>query len=183
MGLLPIWLAFPITALNVMLSYLPLGEAQHSIVALEGRPLRWLNELVVHISVIPLAQPFRILRDTHFEHHNQTNDPQLDPGYGVHVQSGWALLCKSIQGRRLGLQPNLLQRIVCLRAIWFRTRSRIIVVVIQAKRYDLISTTICQGHLTNLLRRKGDTIPLGLTPAAFRELKPILVKKDVGICC
>lgn len=86
MGIIPLWLAFPIATLNVALSYLPSHEAQHSIIAREGRPLRWLNELVGHLSTIPLALPYRVLRHTHFEHHNHANDPELDPDYGVHAK-------------------------------------------------------------------------------------------------
>ncbi|MBT5010049.1 MAG: beta-carotene hydroxylase, partial [Gammaproteobacteria bacterium] len=61
---LSIWVAFPIAVLNVALSYLPSHEAQHSIIAREGHPLRWLNELVGHLSVIPFAQPYRVLKNT-----------------------------------------------------------------------------------------------------------------------
>lgn len=100
MGILPLWVAFPIATLCVSLSYLPSHEAQHSIIAREGRPLRWLNELVGHISVIPLAFPYRVLRHTHFEHHNHANNPDLDPDYGVHAEDSWAFLKSSILGRQ-----------------------------------------------------------------------------------
>ena len=46
MDLVPLWVAAPIAFLNVTASYLPSHEAQHSIIAREGQPLRWLNELV-----------------------------------------------------------------------------------------------------------------------------------------
>ncbi len=100
MGVIPLWLAFIIATLNVSWSYLPSHEAQHSIIAREGRPLRWLNELVGHISVIPLAYPFRVLRHTHFEHHNHANHPELDPDYGVHAENSWEFLKTSVLGRQ-----------------------------------------------------------------------------------
>ena len=52
MEILPLTLAFPLAVMNVTLAYLPSHEAQHGIIAREGRPLRWLNELVGHLSLI-----------------------------------------------------------------------------------------------------------------------------------
>ena len=104
--IMPLWLGFIIASLNVSLCYLPSHEAQHNIFARRGQPLRWLNELVGHISVIPLVQPYRVLRDTHMEHHAHTNDPQLDPDYPVHAPSGFAFLLKSIQSRQSGSDAN-----------------------------------------------------------------------------
>ena len=46
LGFMPLWLAFPIAVLNVMLCYLPSHEAQHNIIGRQGSRLRWLNELV-----------------------------------------------------------------------------------------------------------------------------------------
>lgn len=100
MGIMPLWLAFPVATICVSLAYLPSHEAQHSIIAREGRPLRWLNELVGHISLIPLAYPFRVLRHTHFEHHNNANDPLLDPDYGVHAKDTPDFFKRSILGRQ-----------------------------------------------------------------------------------
>jgi len=64
-GVLPLWIAFPIATLNVMLSYLPSHEAQHRIIAQEGDRLFWLNELVGHLSTIPLVLPYDVARLTH----------------------------------------------------------------------------------------------------------------------
>ena len=86
-GIMPLWLAFPIALFNVTAAYLPSHDAQHSIVAREGHKLRWLNELLGHVSLIPFAAPFRYLRHTHFEHHAHANDPALDPDYDVHADS------------------------------------------------------------------------------------------------
>jgi hypothetical protein len=75
LGIVPIWVAFPIACLNVMLSYLPSHEAQHDIIARPGEPLRWLNQLVGTVSTIPLVGPYRVLKMTHMEHHKHCNHP------------------------------------------------------------------------------------------------------------
>jgi len=85
-NILPLWIAFPIAVLNVCLAYLPSHDAQHSIIARKGHKLRWLNELLGHVSLIPFVAPFRYLRYTHFEHHNNANDPELDPDFDVHAK-------------------------------------------------------------------------------------------------
>ncbi|MFT7305840.1 MAG: beta-carotene hydroxylase [Candidatus Azotimanducaceae bacterium] len=236
MDLIPLWLAFPIATLNVMLSYLPSHEAQHSIIAREGRSLRWLNELVGHLSVIPLALPFRVLRHTHFEHHNHANDTELDPDYGVHAKSGWGFLFKSILGRQPGSDkstfnayPRTLERVgkshlmidsLAYNAIYYTLLfaaalsgyaleaallwwlpKQIAITYIQyylswaphhpAKekgRYkdtrgfkSKIGNVLSMGMQFHVIHHLYPRIPLGLTPAAFRELKPILVKKGVDI--
>jgi len=68
-GIMPLWLAFPIALVNITLAYLPSHEAQHDIYARPGDKLRWLNEAIGHLSLIPLAYGYRILRLTHLEHH------------------------------------------------------------------------------------------------------------------
>ncbi len=100
MDILPLWLAFPIAVLNVSLSYLPSHDAQHGIIARKGEPLRWLNELVGHVSLIPFMAPFRYLRHTHFEHHNHANDPELDPDYDVHARNRLAFFKQNILGKQ-----------------------------------------------------------------------------------
>ena len=96
MDLLPLWVAFPIATLNVALSYLPSHDAQHSIIARRGHRLRWLNELLGWVSLIPLWQSFLVMRHTHFEHHRNTNDPELDPDYDVHTETAFDFLRKRI---------------------------------------------------------------------------------------
>ena len=56
-GMMPLWLGFIISTINVAASYLPSHEAQHSIFAMPGKPKRWLNELVGWLSPIPLVIP------------------------------------------------------------------------------------------------------------------------------
>ena len=97
-GVLPLWAAFPIACMNISLSYLPSHEAQHDIIAKPGSPLRWLNEAVGHLSLLPLVLPYRVARLTHLEHHKHTNDEALDPDYSSHAQGPWHSIWKTIQG-------------------------------------------------------------------------------------
>src|SRR5439155_17912658 len=78
-GVVPLWAAAPIATLNVILSYLPSHEAQHRIIAREGERLFWLNELVGHLSPVPLGLSYEAARLTHYEHHKHANDSELDP--------------------------------------------------------------------------------------------------------
>ena len=99
-GVFPLWAAFPIATLNVMLCYLPSHEAQHDIIARPGEPLRWLNELVGTVSTIPLGTPYQVFKLTHMEHHKHTNDSLLDPDINTRATSGWDFIRKSLQGRQ-----------------------------------------------------------------------------------
>lgn len=104
-GLLPLWAALPIAIANIILSYLPSHEAQHSNFARPGERLRWLNEVIGYVSTIPLVLPFKIARITHMEHHRHTNDPQLDPDYESHAPNLWLAILQSIKRRQPG-RPN-----------------------------------------------------------------------------
>jgi beta-carotene hydroxylase len=96
LGYVPLWAGFIVATLNVSLSYLPSHEAQHDIFAKPGTPLRWLNEAIGHISIIPLVLPYRIAKATHMEHHKHANDPALDPDYGVHAPTAAKAILQSI---------------------------------------------------------------------------------------
>jgi beta-carotene hydroxylase len=106
LGIMPLWLAFPIACANVALCYLPSHEAQHNIIAREGEPLFWLNELVGHVSTIPLVLPYGVARLTHYEHHKHANNPDLDPDYSVTATGPWRAIWASIQGRQPGSKGN-----------------------------------------------------------------------------
>jgi beta-carotene hydroxylase len=101
-GVLPLWTAFGLSTVCIILSYLPSHEAQHSIIAANGKPLRWLNELVGHVSTIPLVLPYRIAWITHRMHHANTNDPQLDPDYSVKGERWWQSVWGGIRDRQPG---------------------------------------------------------------------------------
>ncbi len=106
-GTIPLWLGFIIATANLMLSYLPSHEAQHDIIARPGDKLRWLNELVGHLSLIPLVLPYRVARYTHLEHHKHTNDPALDPDYSVTAPGPWSAIWGSLKNRQPGSESGL----------------------------------------------------------------------------
>ncbi|HEX7759650.1 MAG TPA: fatty acid desaturase [Caulobacteraceae bacterium] len=93
-GVLPLWVAAPIATLNVILAYLPCHEAQHRIIAREGEPLFWLNELVGHLSPIPMLLAYEMGRLTHYEHHRHANDPVLDPDINTRSNGAWHMIVK-----------------------------------------------------------------------------------------
>ncbi len=100
LGYLPLWAGFLIATANVTLSYLPSHEAQHDIIARPRTKLRWLNELVGHLSTIPLVLPYRVARLTHYQHHRNTNDPNLDPDYGNTASGPVDAVVRSITNRQ-----------------------------------------------------------------------------------
>ena len=77
-------------------------QAQHSIIGAEGSKLRWLNELVGHVSTIPLVFPYRIAWITHRQHHANANDPELDPDYGNRGDTWWKAAWNGFQSRQFG---------------------------------------------------------------------------------
>ncbi len=99
-GEISIYVAFPIACINLTLFYLPSHEAQHSVFALPGKPLRWLNEALGYISAIPLVIPYRVLRATHMEHHKHTNNPDFDPDYDTHAATSMGAIWASLQSRQ-----------------------------------------------------------------------------------
>lgn len=100
LGVMPLWLGFFIATVNVSLCYLPSHEAQHDIIARPGEKLRWLNELVGHLSTIPLTLSYGIAKLTHMEHHKHANDPDKDPDYSTHAPSALAAIWKSYISRQ-----------------------------------------------------------------------------------
>lgn len=102
LGVLPLWAAFLIASANLMLSYLPSHEAQHNIIARPGTKLRWLNQLVGHLSTLPLLLPYRVARLTHLEHHKHANNPELDPDYGTHADTALQSVWQTIQQQQPG---------------------------------------------------------------------------------
>jgi beta-carotene hydroxylase len=105
-GVLPLWAAAPIATLNVILAYLPSHEAQHRIIAREGERLFWLNELVGHLSPVPMGLSYGAARLTHYEHHKHANDLELDPDINTRSESGWHMIVKDI-GMQLQTVPKM----------------------------------------------------------------------------
>ena len=235
-GTIPLWLAFPIALFNVAAAYLPSHDAQHSIIARQGHKLRWLNELLGHVSLIPFAAPFRYLRHTHFEHHAHANDPELDPDYEVHAENRREFFRQSLIRMQPGDEtaqqayPAALQRIgkehLILEALAVRAVYLFVLFgaawsgyAIEAALLWWVPILLSQVYIRYYLSWKphhpgkatgryhdtsafGSTlgnlgssgmqyhivhhlyprIPLMQTPAAYRELRPILARKgcDLG---
>lgn len=106
-GILPLWAAFLISTVSIALCYLPSHDAQHSTIAAEGSKLRWVNELVGHVSLIPLVMPYRIAWIQHRQHHANANDPELDPDYGYHGDNWRQAVWNGIKYRQFGTQAGL----------------------------------------------------------------------------
>jgi len=99
MGVMPLWLGFILATFCCCMAYLPSHEAQHSIIGAEGTKWRWLNELVGHVSTIPLVFPYRIAWITHKQHHAHANDPLKDPDYAVTAPTWWQSAFRSLKER------------------------------------------------------------------------------------
>lgn len=106
-GTLPLWAGSLIACANVTLSYLPSHEAQHDIIGRPGTKWRWLNQLVGHVSLIPLVLPYRVARLTHYEHHKHTNDPERDPDYGTKAKGPLDSIRRTILSQQPGSQSGL----------------------------------------------------------------------------
>ena len=100
MDIIPLWAGFIVATINFLLFYLPSHEAQHSIIARPGEKLRWLNELVGHVSSAPMVIPYRVFRETHMEHHKFANHPEFDPDYDTHAATPLGAIWASIQSRQ-----------------------------------------------------------------------------------
>ena len=230
-GTMPLWLAFPIALFNVTAAYLPSHDAQHSIIARRGHKLRWLNELLGHVSLIPFAAPFRYLRHTHFEHHAHANDPALDPDYDVHAENRWQFFRQAVMQmqpasakgkqaypetlKRIGQEHLVLEALAC-RSVYLLVLftmawagyaleaallwwvpillSQIYIryylswkphhPAVETGRYR--DTSAFRSSLGNLgssgmqyhiVHHLYPRIPLTKTPAAYRELRPILERR------
>ena len=101
-GLLPLWLGFLLSTLCAILAYLPSHEAQHSIIGAEGTRLRWLNELVGHVSLLPIAFPYRLAWITHRQHHAHVNHPDLDPDISNRGETWWQSVYSALRARQPG---------------------------------------------------------------------------------
>jgi beta-carotene hydroxylase len=235
MDILPIWAAFPIAVVNVCAAYLPSHDAQHSIIAREGHKLRWLNELLGHVSLIPFAQAFRYLRYTHFEHHAHTNNPNLDPDFDVHAEDRRAYFKNALMRKQpVGREGNdlyyaSLERTdnahVAVDAIAIRSLYTLVLFVAACTGYAIeaallwwlplhiadiyipyylswkphhpgenqgrykdteafkstLGNLLSSGMQYHVVHHLYPRIPLMHTPAAFREMRPILQRRGCDL--
>ncbi len=149
MGILPLWLGFIIATANISLSYLPSHEAQHDIIARPGQPYRWLNQLVGHLSTLPLVLPYSVAKLTHMEHHKHCNHPEKDPDYSTHAPSALAAIWKSILTRQKGHAGGLDAYGACLEAMQTHkaNQSLLIAVVYEFVFYGCLFTLAWTGYV------------------------------------
>ena len=99
-GVIPLWLGFILATISVTACYVPSHEAQHSNIARKGEKLRWVNELVGHLTTIPLIFPYRMARIMHLEHHKHVNHPEFDPDYPDEAKNAFHAVIKTIMNRQ-----------------------------------------------------------------------------------
>ena len=221
--------------MNVLLSYLPSHDAQHNIIAGKGKPLRWLNELVGHMSTIPMVAPYRVLRATHMEHHKHTNHEEYDCDIDLDAESTADFFLQWLKNRQPGSKrnsayPHSLKRTgqgqLIMDAVLMQSAYLVIMFVLawsghaieaaflwwiprmiadtyllyylgwaphhpglEQGRYrdtrafkSRMGNIMSMGMQYHLIHHLYPRIPLVLTPAAYRELKPILERRgcDLG---
>jgi beta-carotene hydroxylase len=99
-GVLPLWGAFLLSTLCCVLAYLPSHDAQHQSIARKGSKLHWVNELVGHVSTIPIVLPYKLAWIEHREHHAHANDPEHDPDFGFDGKNVWQAIWNGMQSRQ-----------------------------------------------------------------------------------
>lgn len=88
-GVLPLWLGFLISTGCACFAYLPSHEGQHGNISGLNENLKWLEQLVGHVSGIILCLPFGFARATHMKHHAHTNDPTKDTDHHYVADHWW----------------------------------------------------------------------------------------------
>ena len=174
------------------------------------------------------------MRATHMEHHAHTNNPELDPDFGVHAPSAWQFLIQSIRRRQPGSstqqahmnalertgQSHLVAHALLVRAGYFACLGALAWTGHALEAFLLwwlplhIGTTYLQLYLSWMPHHPGieqgryrqtrgfksklgnlmsmgmqyhiihhlyPRIPLHLTPAAFRDLLPILRRRGSDV--
>jgi beta-carotene hydroxylase len=81
LGLAPLWACCLASCVIATGGYLITHEAMHDNIAPHGCGREWLNDLVGHVAILPLAFPYSAARLLHLEHHRHCNDPDRDPDY------------------------------------------------------------------------------------------------------
>jgi beta-carotene hydroxylase len=111
-GILPLWAAFLISTLCCILAYLPSHDAQHQSIARKGSKLHWVNELVGHVSLIPIVLPYKLAWIEHREHHAHANDPKHDPDFGFNGKNVWRAVWNGMKSRQPAAQDATFRMVV-----------------------------------------------------------------------
>jgi len=233
-GLVPLWLGCIIASVTMSACYLPTHEAQHGNIGRPNTSLRWLNELVGHVSVFPMIFPYRLHRAIHLKHHAYANDPERDPDVYMRADSIWgaarnAWLSKqpghagALADHVLGDNPDrdrlmfeaiLVTRLAWLLMavlawsgfalevlmLWWIPRQVAIIYtpvtlswaphhpMTETGRYrdtrgwrSPVGTILSSGMEYHLVHHLFPSIPLNKTPAAYRDLKPLLEREGMRL--
>ena len=233
-GYIPLWAGCLIATIVLCGCYLPTHEAQHGNIGRPGSSLRWLNELVGHLSVFPFMVPYRLHRAIHLKHHANTNNDERDPDIYMRADTIWgaarnawlskqpghvgalsdAVLEDSKEKEKLVLEALavtrlawLLMAILCwsgfaleVLLLWWLPMwiANIYTPVTlswaphhpmrEEGRYrdtrgwkSPFGTILSSGMEYHLVHHLFPSIPLNKTPAAYRELKPLLEAEGVTI--
>jgi fatty acid desaturase len=234
LGYIPLWLGFIVATIILSACYLPSHEAEHGNIGRPGKPFRWLNELVGHLSMFPILIPYRLHRAIHLKHHAHANNPEKDPDYHNMAPNLWAAMgqawLSSQPGFKGGLEDGVLDdtpakdklmlealittRIAWLAmailalsgyglelfALWWLPRQIALIYTIvtlswaphhpgsETGRYrdtrgwvSPVGTILSSGMEYHLVHHLFPSIPLNKTPAAYRELKPLLEREGMAL--
>ncbi len=102
LGLVPLWIAFPVSCVFASGSYIISHEATHCNIGRPGTPAHFWNEFVGQVATIILVIPFSLARVLHMEHHYHCNDPELDPDYSDAAPSALSAWYKTWLTRQPG---------------------------------------------------------------------------------
>jgi beta-carotene hydroxylase len=81
LGLVPLWACCLASCVFATGGYLIAHESMHGNIAPRGSGREWLNGLVGHVALLPIAFPYSAARLLHLEHHHHCNDPERDPDH------------------------------------------------------------------------------------------------------
>jgi beta-carotene hydroxylase len=233
-GQIPVWLGCIIASIILSGCYLPTHEAQHGNIGRPNTSLRWLNELVGHVSVFPTIFPYRLHRAIHLKHHAHSNDIDRDPDMYMRADSIWGAAKNAWLSKQPGhtgaLADNVLaenpnkDRLV-LEALLVTRLAWVLMVVLAWSGFALevlmlwwiprqiagiytpvtlswaphhpmketgryrdtrgwrspVGTILSSGMEYHLVHHLFPSIPLNKTPAAYRELKPLLEAEGASL--
>ena len=234
MQIIPLWMACIVATIVLCYCYLPSHEAQHGIIGRPNTSTRWLNELIGHLSMLPMLIPYRLHRAIHLKHHANANDPERDPDIYMKADSIWGAAFNAWKSKQPGQagaladnvlddnprkQELILEALLITRAVWLamailawsgfalevlmiwwipRQIASIYTPVTlswaphhpmeETGRYrdtrswkSPVGTILSAGMEYHIVHHLFPSIPLNKTPAAYRELKPILARENMRL--
>ena len=98
-------IGFVVALLCACFAYLPSHEGQHGNISGKQKEWRWIDSFIGHISLVPIAASFDVLKVTHMKHHAYTNNTQRD----VDVNSSGDHWWNAAHGVHLGYPKKILR--------------------------------------------------------------------------